>query len=67
MLLERKGYRESEWAVIIIQHLISQLTVDSNYIIDSSYSNKPLEKCPCKYHDDLVTIPGDTSYGMYAT
>ena len=68
MLLERKGYTESEWAVIIVQHLISRLTVDSNYKIDdSSYSNKLLEKCPCKDHDDLVTDPGDTSYGMYKT
>ena len=67
MLLESNGYRESEWAVVIVQHLISKLTVDSNCIIDWSYCNKPLEKCPCKDHDDLVMKQGDTSYGMYAT
>ena len=65
VLLEKKGYSESDWAVIIVQHLMSRLTVDSNYVIDSSYSNKLLEKCPCKDHDDLVTNPGDLSYGTY--
>ena len=61
MLLEKTNYIAVEWAVIVAQHLLSKLTVNSKYIIDSS----PLEKCPCKDGDNLIVNSGDTSYGMY--
>ena len=61
MLLENTNYIEAEWAVIVAQHLLSKLTVNSKYIIDSS----PMEKCPCEDGDDLIVNNGDTSYGMY--
>ena len=62
MLPEKKHHLESEWAVIVSQHLLSKLTVNNKYLVDSYR----MENCPCNDGDDLIVSMGDTSYGMYA-
>ncbi|XP_045176502.2 uncharacterized protein LOC123537026 [Mercenaria mercenaria] len=64
VLLEEKDYDESQWSVVLAQHLLSKLTPDRRYIIDSF---RPLaletNKCLCDEMDNLVGQVGDTSFG----
>lgn len=56
------GGKEADWAVLLVQHLISKLAVYDSLIIDDQYDKKPY-RCPCKEKEDLIAISGDTSYG----
>ena len=60
LLMPTKERKEQTYAIKIAQHLLSKLTVNSTYTIDSSYG-----AMTWKYLEDLLGKPGDVSYGMY--
>ncbi|XP_045158004.1 uncharacterized protein LOC123524120 [Mercenaria mercenaria] len=57
--------RESDWSVVVAQHLLSVLTVDSTYTVSAApFTQAGLPpKCPCQLKDDLIGKVGDTSFG----
>ena len=69
-----KEIPERLWAVMVAQHLISQLAMvavnkkDKNYIIEN-YAHLSLaemnNKCPCEKGDPISGEEGDTSFGMW--
>ena len=61
LLMPTRERKEQTHAIKIAQHLLTKLTVNSTYTIDSSYG--AMKKCTCKDHEDLLGKPGDTSYG----
>ena len=78
MYTEAKKKRTKElperlWAVMVAQHLISQLAMvavnkrDKKYIIDRypqlSFAEMK-NKCPCYREDPISGEKGDTSFGM---
>ena len=78
MYSEAKRERSKEiperlWAIMVAQHLVSQLNMvavkkrDKNYIIEE-YPHLSLaemnNKCPCEKADPISGEKGDTSFGM---
>ena len=57
---------EYHWAVVVAQHLLSQLAVQNDYVI-VPYPNLRIDskKCVCQKQDGFVGKFGDTSFGMY--
>ena len=58
---------EGKWAVIVAQHLLSQLAVDSKYKIDRQYAHLDVTSgnCFCEKEDVFRGSFDDTSYGQY--
>ena len=58
---------EGKWAVILAQHLLSQLAIHSNYIIDRQYTHldTAIDKCFCERKNTFIGKLDDTSFGQY--
>ena len=56
---------EHNWAIIVAQHLITELTMESECLIDRySSTNLAMTKNVCENHDFRGKF-ADTSFGMY--
>ena len=54
------------WAIIVAQHLLTELTMEKDCLIDRYPSiDVAMTRCVCEKHDDFIGKFADTSFGMY--